>query len=235
MGMKAVHMLVKVMGDASDLKNVMGDAGKEVKGFGGINLATAAKVTAVGGAIALAAEGAYELAKAADADRTEQKKLTAAIEASGAATGDYMSQVDAAIAQGQEKAFSDSETRAGLESLVRATGDVGEATGLLAGAQDIARASGVSLEQASDAIAKAHLGNDGALRKLMPGLAKGATGMDTIANATKMAAGQADIFAESAEGGAMMAGDAMGELGEEVGEALLPILDALSARYCAHR
>jgi len=227
MVMRGVGLVVGVTGDISGLKGAMGDAGKEIKGFGGISLATAAKVTVVGGAIAIAAEGALELAKAADKDRTETKKLQAAIEGAGAATGDYMGVVDEAIAQGQAKAFSDSETRAGLESLVRATGDVGEATGLLATAQDVARASGVSLEQASDAIAKAHLGQDGALRKLMPGLEQGATGMDTIANATKAAAGQADIFANSAEGGMARAGDSFGELGETVGEALLPILDAL--------
>ena len=227
MVMRGVGLVVGVTGDISGLQKSLGSAGQEVKGFGGISLATAAKVTVVAGAVALAAEGLYELAKSADADRTEQKKLVAAIEAAGAATGDYMAQVDAAIAQGQAKAFSDSETRAGLESLVRATGDVSAATGLLATAQDVARASGVSLEQASDAIAKAHLGNDGALRKLMPGLAKGATGFDTIANAEKAAAGQADIFSESAEGGALKAQDAMGELGETVGEVLLPVLDAL--------
>ena len=225
--MKGVGLVVGVTGDISGLKGAMGDAGKEVKGLGGISAGSALKVAAVGGAITIAAAAAFEMAKAADADRTEQKKLTAAIEAAGAATGNYQVLVDEAIAQGQDKAFSDSETRAGLESLVRATGDVSSATGLLAGAQDIARASGVSLEQASDAIAKAHLGNDGALRKLMPGLAKGATGMDTIANATKAAAGQAQIFAESGEGAAMKTADAMGELGEEIGSALLPVFDAL--------
>lgn len=227
MSMRGVSLVVGVVGDISGLQKSMGEAGKEVKGFGGISLATAAKVTVVGAAVVTAAEGLYTLAKAADADRTEQKKLEQAIISAGAATGDYMGQVDAAIAQGQEKAFSDSETRAGLESLVRATGDVTEATGMLAGAQDIARLAGVSLETASDALSKAYLGNDGALTKLLPGLDKGATGMDTIANATKMASGQADIFAASSEGGMAKASDAMGELGETVGEVLLPILDAL--------
>lgn len=225
--MRGINLVVGVIGDISGLEKSLGAAGKEVKGFGGINLGTAAKITAVAGAVGVAVGGLFELAKAAESDRTESRKLQAAIEAAGAATGDYMTIVDAAIAQGQAKAFSDSETRAGLESLVRATGDVATATGMLAGAQDIARLAGVSLETASDALSKAYLGNDGALTKLLPGLAKGATGMDTIANATAMAKGQADIFASSAEGGAARAADSMGELGETVGEVLLPILDAL--------
>jgi hypothetical protein len=83
------------------------------------------------------------------------------------------------------------------------------------------------LATASNAVAKAAAGQDGALRKLIPGLEKGATATDTIRNAQKAAAGQADIFADSAEGGAMKTADAMGELGETIGEVLLPLMDAL--------
>lgn len=225
--MRGVGLVVGVTGDISGLQKSLGDAGSDVKGFGGISLATAAKVTVVSAAVITAAEGLYELGKAADADRTEAKKLEAAITAAGAATGDWTKQVDDAIEAGQAKAFSDSETRAGLEALVRATGSVTEANNLLATAQDIARLRGVDLETASIALAKAHDGNDAALRKLIPGLEKGATATDTIANAQKAAAGQADIFANSAEGGAAKAADAFGEMGEAVGEVVLPVMDAL--------
>jgi len=223
----AVGLVVPITGDASGLKNVLGDAGKEVKGFGGISLATAAKVTLIGGVAVAAATGLFELGKAAAADRDEQDKLIKTIQNAGAATGDYMNQIDAAITQGQNRAFSDSETRAALESLVTATGDVTKSTGLLVGAQDLARQAGVSLEQASDAIAKAYAGNDGALRKMLPGLAKGATAQDTITEAFRRSKGQADRFANSAEGIGARAGDALGELGETIGEAVLPVLDAM--------
>ena len=224
---RGVGLVVGITGDTSGLNSALGDAGKGVKGFGGISLATAAKVTVVAGVVVMAAEALWELGKAADADRTEQAKLIKVIEEAGAATGDYMAQVDAAIAQGQEKAFSDSETRAALQSLVTATGDVTAATGMLTGAQDLARFSNVSLEVAADALAKAHSGNDKALRTLVPGLIKGASATDTIADATRRASGQADIFAASAEGGAMKAADGFSELGETVGELVLPLMDAL--------
>jgi hypothetical protein len=224
---RGVGLVVGITGDVSGLKNSLGDAGKDVKGFGGISLATAAKVTLIGGVAIAAATGLMELGKAAAADRDEHAKLLTAVQAAGAATGDYMGVIDAAIAQGQEKAFSDSETRAALMSLVSATGNVTAATGQLAGAQDIARFAGVSLEQASDAIAKALAGQDGALRKLMPGLAKGKSATDTIALATARAAGQADKFASSADGMGARAGDAIGELGETIGEVFLPVLDAI--------
>jgi hypothetical protein len=135
--------------------------------------------------------------------------------------------VDEAIAAGQERAFSDTQTRDALQSLVTATGDVTAATALLGPAQDIARLAGVDLATAADAVAKAQAGQDGALRKLVPGLEKGATAQDTLAAATAAAAGQADVYAASSAGMGDKASDAFGEISESLGSVFLPILDAL--------
>jgi hypothetical protein len=167
------------------------------------------------------------MTEAAAADRDEQAKLEQAIKAAGAATGDYAAEVEAAIAVGQDKAFSDSETRAALTSLVTATGDVTTATADLALAQDVARFAEVDLATAADAVAKAHAGQDGALRKLMPGLEAGATATDTLAAAQATAAGQADLYANSTEGLATRSKDSLGELSETIGSVFLPILDAI--------
>jgi hypothetical protein len=112
-------------------------------------------------------------------------------------------------------------------SLVTATGDVTTASSELAAAQDIARFANVDLALAADAVAKAHAGQDGALRKLMPGLAAGATAADTMAAATSLAAGQADAFASSAAGMQAKGADAFGELTETIGAAFLPVLEAI--------
>jgi len=224
---KGVALVVAIVGDTKGLEKSLGSAGGEVKDFGSSALGTAAKVSVVAGAALAAGAAIYGMAKAAASDRAEQQKLEAAITAAGAATAESTAQVEAAIAAGQEKAFSDSETREGLQSLVTATKDVGVATELLAQAQDLARFAGVDLATASDAVAKAHAGQDGALRKLVPGLEKGATASDTLAAASKMAAGQADLYAKSAEGMEAKAGDAFGELTETIGEVFLPVLDAV--------
>jgi len=224
---KGVALVVSIVGDTKGLEKSLGSAGGEVKGFGSDILGTAAKVTVVAGVAVAAGAAIYGMAKAAAADRAEQQKLEAAITAAGAATAESTAQVEAAIAAGQDKAFSDSETREGLQSLVTATKDVGVATELMAQAQDLARFAGVDLATASDAVAKAYSGNDKALRSLVPGLQKGATASDTLAAATKMAAGQADIYAKSAEGMEAKAGDAFGELTETIGEVFLPVLDAV--------
>jgi hypothetical protein len=178
----------------------------------------------VAGGVALAIA---DMTQQAAADQAEQLKLTTAIEAAGAAHGDYATQVEKAITAGQDKAFSDTQTRDALQSLVTATGDVTTATGDLTTAQDIARFANVDLATAADAVAKAHAGQATQLQKLMPGLEKGATAADTLAAASKAAAGQADAFANSAAGMQARGADAFGELTETIGSAFLPVLEAL--------
>ena len=227
MSLKGVSLVISIVGDIAGLDKSLGQAGDQIKGIGGISLKTAAQVSVVAGAAVVAGEAIWSMAEAADADRTEQQKLERAIEAAGAATATSTAQVEAAIVAGQDKAFTDSQTRDALQSLVTATGDVTTATGLLSSAQDIARFAGVDLATAADAVAKAQAGQDGPLRKLIPGLEKGATATDTLAAATAAAAGQADIYANSAEGMKARAGDSFSELSETIGQVFLPILDAI--------
>jgi phage-related protein len=222
-----VGLVVEIIGDASKLASELDKTEGKVGGLGSKIGGSGVKIAAFAGVVGVAAVGMLALADAAAADRDEAAKLETVIKAAGAAHGDYAVQVEAAIAAGQEKAFTDSQTRAALESLVVATGDVTAATGLLGTAQDVARFAGVDLATAADAVAKAQAGSDGALRKLMPGLAKGATAMDTLALATDTAAGSADTYATSSQGMKDKGADAFSELGETIGSVFLPILDEL--------
>jgi hypothetical protein len=222
-----VGLVVDIKGDASNLDAALGKSEGNVKGFGGVLGSVGPKALLAAGGVTIAAAAVLELTSAAAADRDEQNKLEQAIKASGAAHGNWTEQVEAAITAGQDKAFTDSETRAALEPLTAATGDMAKSTELLALAQDVARLSGVDLATAADAVAKAQAGQDGALRKLVPGMQKGATVADTMANATKLAAGQADLYAESSAGMGARAADAFGEIGETIGSAFLPVLDAI--------
>ena len=223
----SVGLVIDILGDATKFVQATDKAEGAASGLGGILGSTAVKATLVGGAVVAAGAALWGMAEGAAADRAEQEKLAAAIDAAGAATATSTAEVEAAIAAGQERAFADSETREALQSLVTATGSVTEATALLTGAQDIARLAGVDLATAADAVAKAEAGSDGALRKLIPGLEAGATATDTIRAAQELAAGQADQYAASTEGQTARMGDAFGELGETVGSALLPVIDAI--------
>lgn len=222
-----VGLVVEIIGDASKLAGSLDGAQKKVGGFGaGISGSTLA-MAGLAGAAVVAVGAIADMTKAASEDAAEAARLEAAVKAAGAAHGDYATQIDAAIAAGQAKAFSDTQSREALMSLVTATGDVNTATTLLTQAQDIARFANVDLATAADAVAKAQAGQDGPLAKLLPGLQKGATATDTLAAATAAAAGQADEFASSTEGQMAIAGDAFGELGETVGSVFLPIISEI--------
>jgi hypothetical protein len=191
-------LIISIIGDASKLAGALGKADAKVSAFGkSIDVGGVAKVAAFAGGVGIAAAALTTMAVAAGEDRAEAAKLDQAIRAAGAATGDYTAEVEAAIVAGQNRAFTDTQTREALQSLVTATGSVTDSTALLATAQDVARFAGVDLATAADAIAKAQAGQDTQLARLIPGLEKGATATDTIANASKIAAGQADAFANS--------------------------------------
>lgn len=221
----SLALIVEIVGDASKLGKSLEGAKSDVAGLGAS--LPIGQIAAVAGVAAIAGAAILGMTEAAAADRDEQDKLNAVIRAATGSTADYTAEIDAAIAAGQERAFTDSDTRAALQSLVTATGDVTTATALLSQTQDIARLAGVDLATAADAVAKAQAGQDGPLRKLIPGLEKGATATETLALATAKAAGQADTFAASSAGMAAKSGDALGELGETIGTAFLPVLDAL--------
>jgi hypothetical protein len=223
----SLALVVEILGDATGLDKSLKGASGSVGGFGDMLGGSTLKVAALAGGVTLAAGAIIEMTAAAAADRDEQAKLETVLKAAGVATGNYTDKVDAAIEAGQARAFSDSETRDALASLVTATHDLDTATSSLALAQDVARFAGVDLATAADAVAKAQAGQAGPLAKLIPGLDKGANATETLANATKAAAGQADTFASSTAGMAARGSDAFGELGETIGSAFLPILDAL--------
>lgn len=224
----ALTLLVKFLADASQLAGEADKASGKVKVLGrDLDIGLVAKGAVVAGAVGLAAKAITDMTLAAAEDRDEQVKLATAIENSGAATAGWEEVVNAAIDAGMAKAFTDTEQRKALELLTGATGDVNKATADMAIAQDIARAAGVDLETAAKAVAKAESGQDAALRKLLPGLKKGATAQDTIAEASKRAAGQADNYAKSTKGMGETGSIAFAELTETIGEVFLPILDAI--------
>jgi phage-related protein len=223
----AVGLQIKV---GADVTGLMGAFQAAAGGAGSLTESlklTVASMSPVGAAGVAVADALIGMTEAAAADRAEQEKLLTTYANATGSTQDYTAAIDAAIAAGAEKAFSDSEVRAGLEGLITATGDAGKANDLMAQSMDIARAAGVPLEQATDAVSKAYQGNDKALKALFPGMEKQATAADTITEATKLSKGAADDYATSAEGMSKKGSDAFGELGEKIGSAFLPILDEI--------
>jgi hypothetical protein len=223
----AIGLLVEIIGDASKLSSELDTAQGKTTAFGDSAVGSALKVAAIGAAAVGVAVAIGDMTMAAAEDRAEQEKLITTYGNLGIGLEEATAATEAAIAAGAEKAFSDSEIRAGLQSLITATGDAAAANAALGPTLDIARAAGVSAEVAADAYSKALAGNDAALRKLFPGMTKQASAADTITEATKLSKGAADDYATSAEGMGKRGSDAFGELSETIGGAFLPIMDEI--------
>jgi hypothetical protein len=225
----AATIAVAIIGNADKLNAALKDGAQGVDGFasnlgglGGVlkGAAIVGGVTAVGAAV-------VDLTKAAADDAAEQARLEQAIQASGAAVGDWQAQTEAAIAAGQSLAFTDTQIRDAMVPLVGATGDVAEATDLLSTAQDIARLKNVDLATAAEAVAKAQDGNATALSRLVGVSSQGLTATEVLAEAQRRAAGQADTYASSTSGGLERMGIMFDEVGETVGSAFIPVLEEI--------
>jgi hypothetical protein len=181
------------------------------------------------GALAVAGVGA---AKAAAEDAAEQQKLTGVLErVTGASDAQIAATHDWIDAQALATGVADSELRPALEKIATATGDVTKAQGLMGSALDIAAASGKSVDAVSAAIAKGYTGQTAALEKLIPGLSEAAKEsdnfgviMDELASKTGGAAAES---ASTAAGQFKIFQLQMSELQEELGAALLPVIQAL--------
>lgn len=219
---------IDITGDASGLSKALGQAQGEVKGFGNaLSGIPIPQIAAAGAALGIVAKVGQEVVVAGLDSAAAEKQFAASLDAAGVSSQTYAGAMDDAVKASQALAFTDDETMHSLTTLAGATGDAQTSIELLAAAQDISRLAGVSLESATDAVAKAYAGSDTALTKMIPGLEKGATGMDTVANASKLAAGQADIYAQSAEGIGITTTGAFQDIKESVGQALLPALEEL--------
>ena len=110
-----IDVLVRLLGDASSLNSALDNGGKSVSAFGkSIDIGGAAKLAGMATVAGTVAIAISEVTSQAAEDEAQQGRLTAAIQAAGAATGDYTGQVNAAIEAGQSRAFTDTQTRDAL-------------------------------------------------------------------------------------------------------------------------
>ena len=182
----------------------------------------AAAITALAGALGLAAKAAAEDEQQQAILANTMQNVVGATDATVAATEDMIS------AMSRATGTADSELRPAFSALLVGTKNVGEATDALSLAQDISAATGNNLATVSDALAKAYAGNMKGLAALSPemkGMIKDGASLDTVmlalsdnfggaaANSAKTAAGQFKILKNS-----------LGETQEAIGAALLPVL-----------
>jgi hypothetical protein len=165
-----------------------------------------------------------EAAKAAIEDEKSMTLLATAMENTGKASKIQVAEAEKAIKSMQlQSAVADDDLRPAYQKLFIATGNVTESNKLLQVALDASAGSGKSLDAVSQAMAKSLAGSDTALFKLIPSL-KGAK--DPMAELAATFEGAAAAAANTDPYQRMQI--IFGEMQEQIGMALLPVLDKFS-------
>ncbi len=226
-----------------DIDGVSGAAEKSRNPLGGMGSALGNVVSIAGGFVLangiMQAPGFFlDAAKAAAEDeaatmRLDQsvKNYTDTLDDSDQAHKEIMGDIEERIAAGQKLAFSDDSIRDSLQTLLAATGDYGEATQRQAAAMDLARAKNISLEQASTLLAKANDENVNVLRRMGITLKEGATETELLATVQQKFGGQAETFAKSNAGMYEQWKIRQGEIIEQIGGFVLPLLTKLGGIF----
>lgn len=182
----------------------------------------AAALTAVAGALGLAAKAAAEDEQQQAILANTMQNVVGATDATVAATEDMIA------AMSRATGTADSELRPAFAALLVGTKNVGEATDALSLAQDIAISTGTDLATVSDALAKAYAGNMKGLQALSPemkGLIKEGASLDTVMmTLNDNFGGAAARSAETAAGKFKILKNSLAETQESIGAALLPVL-----------
>lgn len=191
-------------------------------------------VAALGG---LAYAG-FRAAEAAAADELEQAKLAQTLQNVVGASSATVASTEAMItAMSRASGTADTELRAALSSLVIGTKDLTKAQQGLVLAQDIATASGIPLQAAADALAKAYAGNYKALQKLSPALRDlikdGASTEVVFADLAQTFSGATANAADTAAGKMKILKNNIAEFQESLGAALLPALEKVTSGLTA--
>lgn len=229
-------LTIKFLGDPSKLKSDFDTLGSSAGTFEGKiegasskfgnfasiagGIVAAGALQKIGGFLKDGATGAMEDAAAMD-------RLKVAVENTGVSFDTRSKSIDEAIKKGQSLAFSDGDVMAALTNLTNATGDSDEALRRLTLAQDLARGTGMSLEQASKLLGKTSDENTATLARYGIQLDKNATAQDVMNEVDKRFGGQAAAFAESDAGKWAQLQLQMTELQETIGGMLIPVFSLL--------
>lgn len=182
----------------------------------------AAALTAVAGALGLAAKAAAE-------DEQQQAILANTMENVVGATDKTVAATEDMIgAMSRATGTADSELRPAFAALLVGTKNVGEATDALGLAQDIASSTGANLTAVSEALASAYAGNMKGLAALSPemkGMIKEGASLDTVMMALNdNFGGAAARSAGTAAGQFKILKNSLAETQESIGAGLLPVL-----------
>jgi hypothetical protein len=224
-----------LLADTKDFIQGLDKADKETKTFSNkLDNALqkgAAAFLAVGAAAgAMAIKIGIDAVKAAVEDEKAQKSLAITLKNTTKATDAQVKSVEDYIDKtARATGVADDQLRPSLDRLVRSTQDVTKAQKLQQLALDIAAGTGKDLATVTEALGKAYDGNLGALKRIGVPLDENIVKTKDFDAATKALsetfAGQADAAAETFAGRMARIKIAIDEAKEQLGQALLPLLE----------
>jgi hypothetical protein len=191
----------------------------------------AAAFLAVGAAAgAMAIKIGIDAVKAAVEDEKAQKSLAITLKNTTKATDAQVKSVEDYIDKtARATGVADDQLRPSLDRLVRSTQDVTKAQKLQQLALDISAGTGKDLTTVTEALGKAYDGNLGALKRIGVPLDENIVKTKDFDAATKALsetfAGQADAAAQTFAGRMARIKIAIDEAKEQLGQALLPLLE----------
>jgi phage-related protein len=215
---KTIRGISKALGAVRGAASKLGGALKT-----SLKIGTAALAGLAAGAIGAAAA----FAKGAIEDEAANNRLIAVLQKRKLATDANLKAVDALIEKGAELAFTDDEVRAGIATATQFTKKFTDAQRIHAVAQDVARAKNIGLEEATALVGKAYQGNTKGLKTLGVETKKGANGLAVLTSISNKFGTSAAAYAETTQGKIESLGITLSETGEQIGYALLPILNEL--------
>ena len=212
--------LDKAVKEFQSLEGVGAKAGFAIKKAA---LPAAAAVGALGYALAGATKAAME-------DEAAQVELARTLNISASATDAQIAATENMISKfSLASGIADDDLRPALANLVRGTKDIAKAQEGLSLAMDISTATGKDLATVSDALAKAYGGNMKGLKALSPEMAaliKDGADLNTVMDVLGGTFGGATATAAgTAEGQMKRFGIAIAEAKENIGAALIPVIE----------
>lgn len=187
-----------------DMLNPMGLAGKALDAFTGL--------------VGDAADYANAMGAAWRQEQADLAQFHQTLTSSVGGWRMYSAALDKAINAGMDLAFADDEQRASLSRLVTATHDVTKSIRLNRLAMDISRQRHISLEEASQAVTKAAMGQTRALRALGYQITDTKDAAAALVEVQRQAAGAAETYANTANGKLEVALVKIGDKAEDTGK-----------------
>jgi hypothetical protein len=227
----ASQLKLTIVGDPTPLRNATRVAEKSLRSLLANANKTSAGINKAFGAVGLGlgfatlTNGLKQATKAASDDRKSQGLLAQALQKTVGATDSAIKGAEDYVRKTQlSTSVLDDDLRPALAAAVRATGSLTTGQRLLDAALDVSASTGKDLGSVTGALSKAFNGNQGALKKLVPGLKL--TG-NVLADVERGFNGAAEKAAQLDPYKRLEV--VFADIQEQIGTALLPALEEFTA------